>query len=378
MKKFTLLNISVIFIFIFAIFSCKKFDENIEASDTNNYLSRTVKIKKEQYRGNDGKMREILVFSTDDDYFKKVDELEELAEAEEQKFLKKYPNATEEEINRYDSIENFDEYKVYKDFAQSMNFDALLYDYIDTENKWLNSDLDERYNPYRKFFGLDESELSILNKDFSYKIKNNKINFIIKHFPDGVAVITDGNYETLNHLSEFKTLAKSDVKSLKNVQYSYSSSSSCTSWNREVDYRTIGNGKRLYGITRVTRYYDVWGWMVSITKVKAKAKTVKKRWWCNCWRRYRVSHIKAAIDGELSLDYCNGQLREYFNKNNNFKEKRNRSSVTYRFPYPPPDPYSWPWDRVYIADDKLWGYFYANGTEWFKLDFYDGDFVQIH
>ena len=281
----------------------------------------------------------MLIFKSDDEYFNKITELEKEAENEEQDFINRHPNASELEINYYDSIENFDEYRVYKNFAQSLNFDALIYDFINLKQLWMESDLNENLNPYIKFYGLDEAELSILNKDYAYMIENDDVRFIIKHFSDGIAVITDGNLNTLNHLSSFNSLHDSDVELLENVQYSFNSSSNCISWGTQIDYRSLNRNstKRVYGITRITRYYEVWGYIVSLTKLKVKAVTIKKRWWCNCWRRYRVSHIKAAIDGRVGEWYC-GDYNIFLDKSNNYKEKTNRSKVVYKFYYPPPQP----------------------------------------
>jgi len=373
MYKLTLLLLSVTL-----LFSCQKFDKYEEVSPEITSASKPTGIMLEEYVGNDGHIRNILVFSSDKAYFNKIEELEEAEEKEEQEFLNNHPDATEEEINRYDSIEHYDEYKVYKDFASYLKFNALLYHYIDAENSWLNnSDLDENLNPDLLFFGLSKGELAVLNVDFAYKIKNDKVNFIVKHFPDGIAVITDGDYSTLNYLSRFKKLADIDLTNLKNVQSSFTSSFSCTSWNREVDYRTIEPRLRLYGVTRVTRFFVVWGYVVAFTKVRATAKTYKKLWWCNCWRKYRVSSLRAAIDGKVYIDACGGSLTHTFDKNVDFREKHNRSTVTYRLNFPVPYD-AWPFDRIYVEDDKLWGHFYAKGIEWFKLDFYDGDWIQIH
>ncbi len=110
-------------------------------------------------------------------------------------------------------------------------------------------------------------------------------------------------------------------------------SSFCISVNREQDYRTIGNNKRIKGVVKVKKFqaqYDdsngngiiepnEYGTVITNNKVKVKAKTIKKRWWGGWWR-YRVSEIKAAIDGEAYVGDCGSNNTITFDKNVNYKE----------------------------------------------------------
>ncbi len=295
-----------------------------------------------------------------------------LDEQHEQEFLDRHPNATEEEINRFDSIEQFNEYQVFLDFDEEFSFNGLIHNYIVAENEWLShNDLPDILDPDNIYFGLDENELAILNQDYAYMIDNGGKNpIIVKHYPDGVVIINDGSINTLNQISQYSQIAGNGifVDGLTNVNVVESSSSStnCKFWHREQDYRTLGD-IRIKGVVKVKSHIE----LVQNVKVKTKAKTIKHHWYG--WTRYRVSSIKTAVDGEAYEDSCNGTTY-FFSKSRDFRERTNSSKV--KFKRSGSDLGNF--DALYYTDNMLWGYFYIDDNPKFKLDFYNGTYEAIN
>ncbi len=377
-----------------AFTSCKKelnrFENEFQSSET--YQSKTtipdVPISTFIYTDRNGKQQQMLVFKNSDDFFKQLDILEELDEQHEQDFLNKHPNATEEEINRLDSIEQFDEYKVYKDFNYRYNFESQIFNYIEAEITWLNDpNLSSSLDPDLLFYGLDENELSILNADWAFMYENENLRQIVKYYSDAIVLIKDGDINSLNQISGYSSIKDVPQERLRNCErfdlgdYTVS----CVSANRESDYRTIGRNRRLKGVVKVKKYQASSidyngngviepGELIVITrnKVKAKCKTIKKRWWGGWWR-YRVSQIKAAIDGEAHVNDCMDPNMIVFDKEINFKEEHNRAKAKYKKVFPDPSMgvnlYG-----LYMEDDRVWGYFYSHNRKRFILDFYNGTF----
>ncbi len=384
--------------FLFFFLSCKK---NFEGSESKNLLEETgfnknhnnqdVPISVFDYTDRNGEHQKMLIFLNSDDYFRQLDILEVLDEQHEQDFLNNHPNATEEEINRYDSIEHFDEYQVYKDFNNRYNFSSQLFNYIRAENTWLNDpDLSPSLDPDLLYYGLDIGELSILNNDWAFMYRNKELQQIVKYYSDGIVLITDGDIQTLNQISGYTSIKDAPIEKLENcISFNNGNTSSfCISVNREQDYRTIGNNKRIKGVVKVKKFqaqYDdsngngiiepnEYGTVITNNKVKVKAKTIKKRWWGGWWR-YRVSEIKAAIDGEAYVGDCGSSNTITFDKNVNYKEKHNRAKAIYRKVFPNPKQGAIEFTGLYIEDDAVWGYFYSHNHKRFKLDFSDGTFV---
>ena len=161
----------------------------------------------------------MLVFLNSDDYFKQLDILDELDEQHEQDFLDRYPNATELEINRFDSIENFDEYQVYKDFNYRYDFESQLFKYIEAENVWLNdSNLSPTLDPDILFYGLDINELSTLNADWAFMYRNKEVQQIVKYYSDGIVLITDGDVNTLNQISGVTSIKDVPIDKFENCE----------------------------------------------------------------------------------------------------------------------------------------------------------------
>jgi len=322
----------------------------------------------------------MLVFPNADAYDTQIETLEEQDEIHENNFLEQYPNATEEEINYYDSISGFNEYQVYIDFDNHLDFNGLIFNYIDAENEWLShDDLPHDLDPDEIFFGLDEAELAILNQDFAYMISKGETNQIIKYFKDGVVVITDGDINTLNTLSNSETIEDSGADKMDNVVQNFWThliNNVCIAGNREQDFRTIANNRRIKGIVKLKR--RIVG--VQALKVKAKAKALKKRR-RGGWKKYRVSQLKAAVDGFAGKDDCWGanstSNNYYFDKNdpNCYKEENNRKKAVFKRKIISSTQSNAPFTALYINDGNLWGWFYSHDTPRFKLDFYDGTFI---
>ena len=362
-------------------YSCKKEFATSKTDENSNYLRQDhnndllqIVINKFQYIDRNGHEQEMLVFKSDDDYFAQLDRLDMLDDQHEQDFLNRHPNATEEEINRFDSIEQFNEYQVFLDFDDNLNFNGLIHNYIDAENEWLShNDLPDNLDPDNIYFGLDENELAILNQDYAYMIDNGGKNpIIVKHYPDGAVIINDGSINTLNQISQYSQIAGNGVfvDGLTNVKVVESSSSSsyCKSWHREQDYRTLGN-IRLKGIVKIKRHIAC----VQKIKVKAKAKTLKHHWYG--WTRYRVGTLKAAVNGDCKLDDCDASDSYYFDRDRDYKEKQNASKV--KFKRSGSSIFNGA-DALYYKQGWMWGYFYKDGDPKFKLDFYNGTYNEIN
>ena len=381
----------------FVFFSCKKvFDESgdkskIEETSFNRSSNQDVPISIFEYTDRNGQQQQMLVFLNSDDYFKQLDILDELDERHEQDFLDRHPNATELEINRFDSIEHFDEYQVYKDFNYRYNFESQLFKYIEAENAWLNDpNLSPTLDPDLLFYGLDINELSILNADWAFMYRNKEMQQIVKYYSDGIVLITDGDIRTLNQISGVTSIKDAPIDKFENCESFDNGNTSlfCISANREQDYRTIGTKKRIKGVVKVKKFQaysndsnhngfiepNEYGVVITNNKVKVKAKTIKKRWWGGWWR-YRVSEIKAAIDGEAAVGNCGSSNTITFDKNVNYKEHHNWAKAKYKKAFPNPKQGYMDFTGLYIEDDAVWGYFYSHNHKRFKLDFSDGTFV---
>ena len=91
--------------------------------------------------------------------------------------------------------------------------------------------------------------------------------------------------------------------------------------------------------------------------------------------RYRVSEIKAAVDGVAAVGDCGSSNTITFDKNVNYKEHHNWAKAKYKKVFPNPKQGAIEFTGLYIENDNLWGYFYSHNHKRFKLDFSDGTFV---
>ena len=386
MKKIVYLSSAIIMLLLIT-YSCKKEFATSKTDENSNYLRQDhnndllqIVINKFQYIDRNGHEQEMLVFKSDDDYFAQLDRLDMLDDQHEQDFLNRHPNATEEEINRFDSIEQFNEYQVFLDFDDNLNFNGLIHNYIDAENEWLShNDLPDNLDPDNIYFGLDENELAILNQDYAYMIDNGGKNpIIVKHYPDGAVIINDGSINTLNQISQYSQIAGNGVfvDGLTNVEVFEDpvNTGYCIMSNTERDYRTVGNNKRIKGMIKV-KYFQSGGIVITRNKVKVKAKSIKRNW-LGMWCRYRVCHIKAAVDGVVSIgDPANvcGNDNFIFNPDVDKKERSCASKVKYKKYFPNNDPaFQY---NVNFENQKLWGYYFSDHSPRFKLDAYDGTFI---
>jgi len=389
-KSFIVLVLAVL------VTSCTNEDfanENANVDNTKilqrNSLSSN-NIDKLTYFDNDGRRKEILVFTSTDAFFEQTEHLEELDERYEDDFLSTVPsNISEEELNELDEEYGFNEYQVYLDFNREFEFTSLIHQYINAEIEYLsNEELPNELDPDVLFFGLEEPEMAILNTDKAYMVKNKQHQFIVVFYVDGILVITDGSTETLNEVANSDTIAEIEgIEKIPNVQvldppptYEY-----CVTANTERDYRKLARKKRVKGVIKLKAHQAAWfddnnngihdpepadSYITIVkNKIKVKAKTIKKRFWGGWWR-YRVNHIKSALGGEAGQGACVGDV--FFDKEIEKKEKHNRAKVKYIFTAP-----NGSINGVHASDDRLWGYFTTNNRERFRLDFYNGTYERL-
>lgn len=388
-KSFILLILAIL------VTSCTNEDFNNEIANNNDNTkmlqrnSSCANIDKLAYQDNEGIRKEILVFTSTDDFFEQTECLEEFEERYEEEFLSTVPSGvSEEELNELDEEYGFNEYQVYLDFNRELEFTSLIHKYIDAERDYLNTEeLPEELDPDVLFFGLEEPEMAILNIDKAYMIKNKQHQFIVVFYVDGILVITDGSIDTLNDISNAESIENIDgIEKISNVQVlDPPTYNSCVTSNREQDYRRLSRKKRIKGVIKLKAHQAVWfddngngirdpsGADSYITivknKIKVKAKTIKKRWWGGWWR-YRVGHIKAALGGEAGQGACVGDV--FFDKDVEKKEKRNRAKVKYKHIAP-----NGTINGIYASNNRLWGYFSKSHRERFRLDFYNGTYERL-
>ena len=388
MKK--LFKSFILLVLVVFVTSCTNEDFNDETANNDNtkMLQRNSfcsDIDKLTYHDNQGRRKEILVFTSTDGFFNQTDCLEELEDRYEDEFLNTIPpNVSEEELNELDEEYGFNEYQVYLDFNSELEFTSLLHKYIEAEREYLNTEeLPEQLDPDVLFFGLEEPEMAILNIDKAYMVKNKQHQFIVVFYVDGILIITDGSINTLNEVANHDTIADIDgIEKMPNIQvldppptFYY-----CVTTNTERGHFTFSSKKRIKGVSKLKAHAAAWfddnnngvrdpspadSYITIVkNKIKVKAKTIKKRFWGGWWR-YRVGYIKAALGGIGGQGDCVGNV--VFDENIEKEERRNKAKVKYIYTAP-----NGTVNGIHVSDDKLWGYYTANNKA-FKMDIYNGN-----
>ena len=354
------------------LFSCKKFDtsDNALPSDIL-YASRQDKgdIYKIEYINKEGQPTDILVFSS----LNKFNEIKHNLEREENEqdslFVSRFEGLSETAINEMDSVYNFDEYAVYKNFMKNLNFKGKLYDYITDEKNWLNNDMEEALDPDLKYYGLDIADLAMVNSDFAFAIQNGKNIKIYKYFDDGMVCIEDGNIKTLNEISNYTSISAFNLKDFPNLKkiLDWLHQNLClANVRRQKVYIFDGGTKKVKIVTKIKRYiFDVQS-LKGKVKIKLYKKNGRKR-----WKKWRARQLKVAVNGYGRLDQCTG-TPFWFNYNRDCSIVRNKFKAKYKYVIAHWYTLNPSHTALYIKDEWLYGLGYVNGQLKIQTDFFDG------
>ena len=278
------------------LYSCDK-DEPI---NTYNYQSNRLRVIEIQKSGSSD--NKILAFSDWNAYDSTLTSLINLIDEREEEFLSSYGYMDDEELNDYEDSIGYDEYQPLKDFETTLSFNSSRQDFEIAENEWLdNENLDTVNIPDNNFSGLDEEELTLLNKD--------------------KAVIVNDTFYVFGNDSLYKFSEQDDylefVNATSQTQIFLAKTlddEDCKGWKWRAGARIyVKNSKFYYAMLKI-RYHNYPH--KAVTKAKIKSYRLKN----GKWKKYRT-RLRVTSDSQLRDVDC-GWVQ---NINDSWKDKRRKS-----------------------------------------------------
>lgn len=312
-------------VLFFSTISCEK--ENLAENNTNLVSNQKIKfIQNGSSTSRTSSVNGMLEFDDTATFLSTIEMLAKQAEDHDDAFVNKYDYLNDDDLEAKEIEIGHDVHQPFIDFEnQFSGFTSLRKDIRTEQDRLIQSELLNDSNDPDNHYVFDDEIRTVLNEKAQVKI--GKSLFQMTRF--GYVEITDGDFNTLAIVESSDASQLNLPNVVVNGGYYGSSSANnnnppgtptdCRTDYDETNYKTTSSNRRIKGIQKLKGYSSLWG-----SKIKAKTKYQKKRWWGG-WTAKRT-RINAKIYEESVNRYC--ELPAYQDRSKTKRGKKVKVTIS--------------------------------------------------